>query len=149
MRKEEVLDYLIGPDFDPTQTVLFERGDFHHDLPQQSYRDPKTQGLVNIISYWPDQIVLETDSAGSGFLFLSEIFYPGWKALVDDKPTRILRGNYLFRVIELPGGHHVVRLVFDPLSIKVGIGITLFTLFVLLTLIIYRFSKRISLFKRR
>ncbi|MFH1953630.1 MAG: YfhO family protein [Pseudomonadota bacterium] len=95
------------------------------------------------MTYRPDEISLSTNSSAPGFLFLSEIMYPGWRAYIDGKPTRILRGNYLFRVIELHEGHHVVRFVFDPLSIKVGIGMTIFTLFMLLILIVYRFRKRI------
>jgi uncharacterized membrane protein YfhO len=58
---------------------------------------------------------------------LSEILYPGWKAFRDGQPTRILQGNYLFRVLEVPEGRHEVRLEFDPWTIKAGIGLTLLT----------------------
>jgi len=139
---------LIGPDFDPTRTVLFEEDDFKSDIAQHPLPESKTAGQATIISYRPDRIVLATDSSGPGFLFLSEIFYPGWKAFVDGQPKRILRGNYLFRVVELPEGHHEVRLIFDPLSIKVGIGITIFTLFMILNIMIYHFRKRIPFLNR-
>ena len=86
----------------------------------------------------PDQIVLETDSKGSRYLFLSEIFYPGWKAYVNGKNTRILRGNYIFRVIEIPSGKHRIRVSFEPWSIKIGVGLTLFILFTLLAMMVHR-----------
>jgi len=148
IRKEEVLDYLIRPDFDPTRIVLFEKEDFQYDLPPHAPLGLNTTGKVKIVSYRPDNIVLEADSSGPGYLFLSELFYPGWKAFVNGQPKQILRGNYLFRVIKLPAGKHIVSVVFDPLSIKIGIGITIFTLFMLLNIMVYHFGKRILLIKR-
>ena len=58
-------------------------------------------------------------------VFLSENFYPGWRAYIDGNERRILRGNYLFRLIEVPEGTHEIHVVFDPWSIKAGIVITM------------------------
>jgi uncharacterized membrane protein YfhO len=138
-----MLDYLARSDFDPKQTVLLKKNDFEIDFPQPAFAEPNVKSWTNIISYRPDQIVISAASSKPGYLFLSEIFYPGWKAFVDDQPTRILLGNYMFRVIELPEGKHVIRLIFDPLSIKVGIGITIFTLLTLLIIIVYNFRMRL------
>ena len=148
VKKEQILDYLIRPDFDPTRIVLFEKEDFQNDLPPHTPLGLNTTGKAKVISYRPDNIVIETDTSNPGYLFLSESYYPGWKAFVDDQPTRILRGNYLFRVVELPEGHHVVRFTFDPLSIKVGISVTIFTLFMILIIIVFSFRKRITFISR-
>lgn len=141
LKKEEVLDYLIRPDFDPTQVVLLEEGVDLCSLSEHPSRESRKPGLAKIVSYRPDHIVVSTNSSTPGYLFLSEMFYPGWKAFVDDQPKRILRGNYLFRVVQLPEGQHVVRFVFDPLSIKVGIGITILTLFVIMGMMVYYLGK--------
>jgi uncharacterized membrane protein YfhO len=87
---------------------------------------------ARILDYRPDEITIETDSTHPGYLFLSEVFYPGWKAFVDEQPKSVLRGNYLFRVVEVPAGSHKVVLVFEPLSIKLGSGITLLTVLALI-----------------
>ena len=142
LEKGEVLDYLIRSDFDPTQVVLLEEGIDQGNLSGHPGNESSKPGLARIVSYRPDQIVVSTDSSTPGYLFLSEMFYPGWKAFVDDQPKRILRGNYLFRVVQLPEGQHVVRFVFDPLSIKVGIGITILTLFVIMGVVVYYLGKR-------
>jgi uncharacterized membrane protein YfhO len=143
------LDYLIRFDFDPTQVVLLEEEvGPPYSLCDYPSLEPRKVGQAKITSYRPDHIVILTDSSTPGYLFLSEIFYPGWKAFVDEQPTRILRGNYLFRVIALPKGRHLVRLVFDPSSIKAGVGITLLTLFIIMAVMVYQFSKRTSFFKR-
>ncbi|MBW1944381.1 MAG: YfhO family protein, partial [Deltaproteobacteria bacterium] len=129
--KKEILDHLIAPDFDPRKVVLLES-----DAPPSGPSGKISQvgqppGKATITSYRPDEIVINTDSQASGFLFLSEAFYPGWKAYLNDKPVKILRGNYLFRVIQVPQGRHVVRFVFDPVSIKVGACITILTIFLI------------------
>ncbi len=149
MRKEEILDYLIRPEFDPTLMVLLEIDDFQSEFTKHPPSTANIRSHVKTITYSPDQIVLETESGGPGYLFLSEIYYPGWKAFVDGRPARILRGNYIFRVIELPEGHHVVRFVFAPLSIRMGIGITLLTSFILLIFFTYALSKPKSIPCRR
>jgi len=140
--KQEVLNNITGVDFDPTRTVLFEKGEPAPHTPAHSLPKSPATGQARIIKYRPDHTIIVTDSDAPGYLFLGEIFYPGWKALLDDKPVPILRGNYLFRVIELPEGKHTVRFVFDPLSIKIGIGITVFTMFMLLNVLIYHYRKR-------
>ena len=36
-----------------------------------------------------------------GFLILSEIWYPGWKAFDNGEETKIYRANFMFRSVEL------------------------------------------------
>lgn len=148
LKKKEVLDYLIRPDFDPTRVVLLEEGVDPGNLSAHPGKESRNPGLAEIVSYRPDHIVVSTHSPTPGYLFLSEMYYPGWKAFVDDQPIRILRGNYLFRVVQLPEGQHIVRFVFDPLSIKIGIGITILTLFVIMGVVVYYLGKRMPFLNR-
>jgi hypothetical protein len=142
--KEQVLDRLTDPDFDPAKKILFEKKQDPPQLTQEASRAPLSVGQVKILSYRPNHMTLQTESSEPGLLFLSEILYPGWKAFRDGQPTRMLRGNYLFRVLEVPEGRHEVRLEFDPWTIKAGTGITLLTILLILGLLIYRrFGKRL------
>jgi uncharacterized membrane protein YfhO len=143
MEKQEVLKQLGSADFDPTKTILFEKGD--PDLVRLNLTVPAESSLkpdITIQSFRPDSILLEADSTWPGYLFLSEMFYPGWKAFIDEQPTPVLRGNYLFRVIPLPAGRHRVRLHFDPLSIKLGIGVSVFALLVIMSTLVHSFRRR-------
>jgi hypothetical protein len=147
-KEEEILDHLTTPRFDPTQVVLLEE---RSDIPaflRESKSHEKGLGKAEIISYRPDHILLSAESHDPAYLFLSEIHYPGWKAFMDENPQPIYRGNYLFRVIELPKGRHSVRFVFDPFSIKAGIAVTVFTLFMFINLLVYDYSKRTNFLKR-
>jgi hypothetical protein len=142
MPEEKILDALIKPGFDPTQVVLFEKGIQDVPLLPQTNNAPVDLGKARIESYRPDSIVLSVDATSTAFLFLSEVYYPGWKAFIDGHATRILRGNYLFRVLEVPKGRHEVYLEFDPWTIKAGTAITLLTLLLLLAGPVSRKFKR-------
>ena len=142
--KDAILDHLVSPHFDPTRTVLFEEEDHISDLPRQPSKPwKKIDARIEMISYRPDEIVRETTSSESGFLFLSEIFYPGWKAYVDEKRRNILRGNYIFRTLEVPAGSHRVKFVFEPASVKLGMSVTAFSLVIILCMLWLHFRRRI------
>jgi hypothetical protein len=123
MNKEEILSYLKKTDFDPTRFVLLEENP-RANLTSLSTSVINESRRVLITSYRPDHITLISNCTQPGFLFLSESFYPGWKAYVDGMEKPILRGNYLFRVIEISEGNHEVSFVFDPFSIRAGIATT-------------------------
>jgi len=137
LEKEEMLVHMTQDEFQPSRTVLFEKGDFRPAIALSFPKAPQPKSDVRILSYGPDEIVLRVESSFPGFLFLSEIYYPGWKCFVDDRRRGILRGNYLFRVIQLREGSHRVRLVFDPWTVKAGIGITLLTFFLFVLILVH------------
>lgn len=75
---------------------------------------------------------VDVDMQQDGFLFLSENYYPAWKAYVDDKEAKIYRANYLFRAVYLEKGKHQVKLVFDSGYYKASKTWSLLTSLVLL-----------------
>ncbi len=104
--------------FDPAKTVVVEGG---KSLDLSSARD----AAVDIVSYDLNDINLTVEAATEGYLVLSEVYYPGWRAWVDGRRTPILRANYAFRAIYLEPGAHQVRMVFSPSWWWVGLGISL------------------------
>jgi Bacterial membrane protein YfhO len=143
-RTQEVLDILTSSDFDPRKTVVFENEDAA-SLPGPRSRNSSISERVEIKTFRPDTLILDSSSQDAGYLFLTEIHYPGWKATIDDRPANILRGNYLFRVIPLPQGRHHIQVQFDPLTIKMGVSVSVVTLLVILgSLICFSWRKRIQ-----
>ncbi|MFC1579319.1 YfhO family protein [Thermodesulfobacteriota bacterium] len=126
-KREEVLDMIVSPGFNPREVVLLEE-----EQPGKSGKKEKgitgSPGRAKILSYNPDEIILQVKTAAPAYLFLSEVHYPGWKATVDGRQVKILRGNYLFRVIPVPEGSHNIRVFFDPWTVKTGVFISLLTL---------------------
>ena len=86
------------------------------------------QGLsqkVEIISESNNGLDLQVKAEENSLLVLSATYYPGWKAFVDGKETKIYRADYTFRAIPLNAGTHRVGFVYDPMSFKLGAGVTL------------------------
>lgn len=75
---------------------------------------------VEVTGYGPNQIEVNLRAEEEGYLVLSEVYAPGWRAWVDDREAPVVRANFLFRAVPVSPGDHRVRLVYDPLSFKLG-----------------------------
>jgi hypothetical protein len=82
---------------------------------------------VKVARYEPDSLELSVRSAAPAFLVLSENYYPGWKAWLDESPAEIYRTDIAFRGVAVPPGEHVVRMVFRPAILPVSAAISLGT----------------------
>jgi len=75
------------------------------------------------INYDRDKITVVTDKPG--FLFVSDSYYPGWKAYVDKTETEIYEADYAFRAVYVPSGEHVVSFKYYPQSFSNGVLVSL------------------------
>jgi len=137
----KILEEMKKTDYDPRQKIYLE------EPPNLTKSEPEVvgQNQVEIINYQPEKIVLKADLQNNGWLFLSEVFYPGWQAFVDKEKTKIYRANYLFRSLPISAGIHQIEFVFKPKSFKIGLIISLITF---LAVIILLFFTRFSTFNR-
>jgi hypothetical protein len=123
---DEMLKTLANPQFNIRDAVLLD-GD-----PQVSA--VPGQGLTNeglsITRYSNNEVRMSVSRNYDSILVLADYYYPGWKAYVDNKETKIYRANYLTRAIKLPQGNHIVRFVYEPSML--GLYITLCTWIVLI-----------------
>ena len=60
-------------------------------------------GAATLVVDKPERIIVETGAVRPGILVLTDTFYPGWRVTVDGAPARLLRANYLFRGVYVPG----------------------------------------------
>lgn len=129
--KQAAFDAIHADDFDPARTVVLEKAGNGEESTVHSQQSP-----VKIVGYGPNEIILEVDTPETGVLVLSEVYYPGWKAWVDNREVNVSRANFLFRAIELPAGSHRIRMLYDPPSLKIGAGLFAITFIVLLVLVV-------------
>jgi hypothetical protein len=99
---------------------------------------------AEVTSYSPNRVVIEAKLDRPGLLVLSEIWYPGWKALDNGDETSIVRANAVLRGVHLEPGHHIVEFEYRPWTVQVGMVLSSTTTLVLITvalLLIYRLQR--------
>lgn len=85
-------------------------------------------GNVLMKKYSSQEIILSVDVDQAGDLFLSERYYPGWRAYVDKQPRQIKRAEKHYRLLWLEKGQHQIVFRYEPLSFKLGAVISSLTL---------------------
>ena len=118
-----ILSMVTQKEFRPRKEVLLEETPPSLTLPLEG--GGKGGGEVEVISESNNRLYLQVMAAENGLLVLSDTYYPGWKAFVDGKRTKIYRADYTFRAIPLNAGTHRLEFVYDPMSFKLGAGVTL------------------------
>ena len=85
---------------------------------------PGPSGYALLVSDHPGQLEIQVDCLVSRLLVVSESYHPGWQAMIDGQPERLLRINGDFLGCVVPGGRHEVRLAFRPASLRWGLWLT-------------------------
>lgn len=88
---------------------------------------------VTIISYAPNKVVIKTNADKDALLFISDTYYPEWKAKIDMTETKIYKADYAFRAVVVPAGEHMVTFSYEPKAFKVGLLLSgLFSIFLMI-----------------
>ena len=119
--RETILNLIYNSNLDLRKTILLEEN-------PNIQIDKGSNGEVKLLSYKSNEIKFLTKSEGNGILFLSDNYYPGWQASVDGTNTKIYRADYSFRAIAVTKGNHTVKFYYEPESFKLGLGISLIAL---------------------
>ncbi len=92
-------------------------------------------------SITPEHSQVTVNAPADGLLVLSEnYYYPGWRATVDGAPIPILRADVGLAAVPVRAGAHQIEFVFDPWSVKIGIGIS--ALMLLFVIAVWLFTRR-------
>lgn len=117
--KEEFGELFFSKEFNPREIVLLE------EEPELSLNVSKHLSEIKVVSYAPNEVRLITNTDGDQLLFISDTYYPGWKAFVDRQETKIYRANYAFRSIVVPKGEHTTEFRYEPESFSLGMKTTI------------------------
>jgi len=138
------LTALADPNFDPASVVILastpvsgvrsQESEVRSALLRPSSSVLRLPSREAVSSYSPELIQLT--ASGPGYLLLTDAYYPGWIATIDDAPVPILRADLMFRAIELPAGSHIVEFRFEPRSVKIGLWISGVTWVIVLVFLI-------------
>jgi len=121
---------LLNPRFDPRREVLI-----HLDAGQPDIREtPPGEAIdaaVIFREYSPQRIRLEVTAPHRSWLFLSDTYYPGWKARIDGEARPIYRANVCGRAVEVGTGRHEIIFDYAPASFHLGCGLAILGLLLL------------------
>lgn len=76
----------------------------------------RAKGSAKIIWYSPNKVVVAVENDQPALLFLSDAFYPHWKATINGKTAKIYRADYAFRAVPVERGKSTVMFYYDGLA---------------------------------
>ena len=139
------------PDFDPNTKAVVE-GDLSSDQLAALAASPVVDSSsVELTSYSDNRVNILARMEHPGLLILSDTYYPGWKAYVDGKEVPVYPTDLALRSVFVPAGEHEVKFVFSPDLFKLGSGITITSLALLMMYAAWAPAKRtvMGLLRRR
>lgn len=132
-----VYDWEIVSDEKKSLSLLFDK-DFPLDKKVVMEKDPeikpsgeKFDNSVSYSAYKETESAINVNTPSPGLLFVSDLFYPGWKVFVDGEEKKIYRADYAFRAVVIPEGLHEVVFKYKPDSFRNGIFLSILSVFAL------------------
>jgi hypothetical protein len=93
-------------------------GDVADDAPPQSFTVLKARSTRYRFDVSVDR---------PSWFFMADVNYPGWKAWLDGTEVPVYSAQILGKAVSLPAGRHELQFRFRPLSVYIGLLISLLT----------------------
>ena len=120
--RDAIFSAMRDPSFDPAKTVLLESE-------PEPRPDPGAAGKARLISDSPEELTVEADTDKPSILLITDLYAKDWRA--ESLPGsvqqtyRVMPADYILRAVPLAAGHHLLRIVYDPPSVPLGIAVSL------------------------
>lgn len=122
-----VITKFSSPAFDPSGIVLVNEAHLDSASAQLvNAPDPaKFSGRVTEFSRKrPERIKARTESTQPGWLVISNTWYPGWRAWVDGKRTKLCQADGSLMAIHVPAGSHNIKLEYRTPRFRTGAAVS-------------------------
>lgn len=118
----EALARVADPGFDARVVAILESGQLS---------ETRSGGFGRVLSYDRrfNSVEITAEAPLGGYLIVSEMAYPSWRAHLDGVDIPLLHADYLLQAVWLPPGAHRLVLSLQPTTFLWGLGISLATLF--------------------
>lgn len=100
-------------DFDARRTAVLEKD---VGIPAEGEGDYTAE----ITEYNANSVAVDVTASSPGILVLTDVHYPGWKALVNGRPGEVLRVDGVVRGVVVPAGESRVEFVYRPVTFTAG-----------------------------
>lgn len=117
---DALFNRMRSPGYDPKALALTEV------RPQSPVPDASTTelGTASVTQRSANTLAVEVDAAERCLLVVSEAYYPGWQASIDEEETEVLPVYHAFRGVIVPEGKHTVAFRMEPESFYMGLTIS-------------------------
>lgn len=132
----------LQPDFPYRSKLVLE-----HSVPLTPTHRPITPARIR--TYSANKVDVEVQSQADGILFLSDAYYPGWKAYVDSRKEKIVPVNHALRGVPVSEGKHLVSFRYEPESFRIGGIISLISLLAVVTLFIISGERKPKIYGKK
>jgi hypothetical protein len=99
---ENIFSIFNSPVFNPSKEMVLTKA------PAETFALGSNGGEVTWSKLEPERVEMKVSVEGGGILVLADRYTPDWEALVDGKPSKLFRANYLFQGVYVPSGEHQV-----------------------------------------
>jgi len=148
----KILEYMLDRLSVRDEIVLEEEPE--HRTQSTEHRAQSTEyrvqmNKVEIIKYEPNRVVIDVETERPGFLFLSDTYYPGWKAYIrtqntehrTQKEVKVYRANYCFRAVYVPKGKYLVEFKYFPKAFIIGLIASIISIILITGMYLYQNKK--------
>ncbi len=101
-----------------TDNILVLHEDPAWDREQKSEPSRSKNPIIRVSDYLPYRVTLEVDTPRRGFVFLSDAFFPGWRAYLDGRPARMMRSWVAFRAVPVRQGRFRLEFRYEPTALR-------------------------------
>ncbi len=115
--RDQIIDKIYDGNFN-LRTLLLEEEPDLIVMPDSGF------GEARLALYTPNKISFDISTSTNSLFFISDTYYPGWKAYVDSKEIKIYRAHYTFRAVAIPAGTRKLEFKYEPASFKIGYTLT-------------------------
>ncbi len=128
---KKALRAMLKPTFDPKSMVVLPEG---VEVLENSSEGVQPLGNCRIVSYKPNDVVIDVETRKRCYLILADSYYPGWEVKINGRKGKILPANRLFRAVILPGGKHTIVFQYRPKLFNIGGLLSLISLLMIIAI---------------
>ncbi|MBN1632870.1 MAG: YfhO family protein [Ignavibacteria bacterium] len=140
--EEQLVNYMKSPEYVWTKTLVLEKSPSDIQLP--AVVDSNISSEVKLLDYNINGMKFEVNTSENGFLFVSEVFYPAWKAYINGNPVETYRADYCLRAVYVEKGKHTVEMKYESDTFSAGLKISVIAVVILVAGLVFtgiRFKK--------
>ncbi len=112
-KPRNTLDHLAKGDFNPTEVLYVEKNIKQTDTLIEGSK-------AEVIEHKNEYMKIRANAVSENLMFVSEVYYPSWKAYIDGKETAIIKANHSFRAIIVPKGEHTIEMKYHSNGFEQG-----------------------------